>query len=124
MCPYTLQATRPSSRCTYWSALGHSRQTTLAASVRSMSPCSFWLTGNTSGQSASSSTACMKPSVISSDRLNWRRRPSSRLARMKSFTSGCDTSKVPICAPRRPPALDTVKHILSKISMKDIGPEV
>ena len=57
--------------------------------------------------------ARMNSSVISSDRLNWRRRPSSRLARMKSFTSGCETSNVPICAPRRPPADDTVKHILS-----------
>src|SRR5690606_35192556 len=45
-------------------------------------------------------------------------------ARMKSRTSGWDTSKVPICAPRRPPADETVKHILSKMSMKDIGPEV
>ncbi len=32
----------------------------------------------------------MKPSVMSRERLNWRRRPFSRLARMKSFTSGCD----------------------------------
>jgi hypothetical protein len=46
-------------------------------------------------------------------RLNWRRRPSSRLARMKSLTSGWAISKVPICAPRRPPAELTVKHILS-----------
>ena len=76
-------------------------------------PASLRLTGNTSGQSASFSTASMNSSVISSDRLNWRRRPSSRLARMNSFTSGCETSKVPICAPRRPPAEDTVKHILS-----------
>ena len=67
----------------------------------------------TSGQSASLLTASMKPSVISSDRLNWRRRPSSRLARMKSLTSGWAISNVPICAPRRPPAELTVKHILS-----------
>jgi len=94
-------------------ACGQSRQTTCSALAMSMSPASLSLTGNTSGQSPSSSTACMKPSVISSERLNWRRRPSSRLARMKSFTSGWETSKVPICAPRRPPAEDTVKHILS-----------
>ena len=33
-------------------------------------------------------------------------------------------SKVAICAPRRPPADDTVKHIASKISINDNGPEV
>jgi len=46
-------------------------------------------------------------------RLNWRNRPFSRLARMKSIASGWPTSNVPICAPRRPPADETVKHILS-----------
>ena len=58
------------------------------------------------------------------DKLNWLSRPFSRLARMNSMTSGCPTSNVPICAPRRPPAEEMVKHILSKISMKDRGPEV
>ena len=43
---------------------------------------------------------------------------------MNSMASGWPTSNVPICAPRRPPAEDTVKHILSKISMKDSGPDV
>ena len=44
--------------------------------------------GNASFQSRSSRTACMNSSVISSDRLNWRRRPFSRLARMKSIDVG------------------------------------
>ena len=68
--------------------------------------------GNASFQSRSPRTASMNSSVTSSDRLNWRRRPFSRLARMKSIASGWPTSKVPICAPRRPPAEDTVKHML------------
>ena len=69
--------------------------------------------GKASFHSRSSRTACMNSSVTSSDRLNWRSRPFSRLARTKSIASGWPTSKVPICAPRRPPAEDTVKHILS-----------
>ena len=80
--------------------------------------------GKASFHSRSSRTACMNSSVMSSDRLNCRRRPFSRLARMNSMTSGCPMSKVPICAPRRPPAEETVKHILSKISMNDSGPDV
>ena len=36
-----------------------------------------------------------------------------RFARIKSIASGWPTSKVPICAPRRPPAEDTVKHMRS-----------
>ncbi len=66
----------------------------------------------------------MKASLISNDRLNWRSRPSSRLAPMKAITSGCCTSRVAICAPRRPPAEEMVLHIWSKISMNDKGPEV
>jgi hypothetical protein len=45
--------------------------------------------------------------------LNWRSRPSSRFARMNSIASGWPTSNVAICAPRRPPAEDTVKHMRS-----------
>ena len=43
---------------------------------------------NDSSQGASSSTACMKASVTSTDRLNMRSRPGSRLASMKASMSG------------------------------------
>ena len=73
------------------SCVGHSRQTTCCGVVevdaRPRLPCC--VIGNASGQSPSACTACMNSSVISSDRLNWRSRPSSRLARMKSIASGC-----------------------------------
>ena len=38
--------------------------------------------------------------------------------------SGCEMSNVAICAPRRPPADMTVKHMASKMSMNERGPEV
>jgi hypothetical protein len=73
----------------------------------------FAVTGKARGHVASALTACTNSSVISRDRLNWRRRPSSRLAPMNSKTSGWPTSKVAIWAPRRPPAEEMVKHMRS-----------
>jgi hypothetical protein len=110
-----LQQTSPSSRVTYFSVIGHSRQTNFVASSSLCSAASYSLvsSGKARFQSLSSRTACMNSSVTSSERLNWRSRPASRFARMNSIESGWPTSKVPICAPRRPPADDTVKHILS-----------
>ena len=76
-----------------------------------------------SSQGASSATAVMNASVASTDRLNMRRRPASRLARTKSSMSGWSHRIVPIMAPRRKPADMMVRHIASHTSMKLRGPE-
>ena len=77
---------------------------------------------NTSGHSASASTAAMNGSVASTDRLKLRSRPASRLAAMKSSMSGWSQRMVAIMAPRRAPADMMVRHIASHTSMKDSGP--
>src|SRR5690554_1755269 len=110
----------------YLSVTGKSRYKNVSLSVKSKpsSTTSFSVTGKDKGHKASCLTALINSSVINKDKLNWRKRPSSRLALINSKTSGWLISKVAICAPRRPPAEDTVKHILSKISINDNGPEV
>ena len=79
-CPSPATRARPPAR--------RSSRSSLSASA------SFSVTGKASCQSASFLTASMNSRVTSSDRLNWRSRPYSRLARMKSITSGWPTSKV------------------------------
>src|SRR5258707_532316 len=56
----------------------------------------------------------MKASVASTDRLNMRSRPASRLASMKASMSGWSQRRVAIMAPRRWPALMIVRHIASQ----------
>ena len=65
----------------------------------------------------------MKASVTSTERLNMRSRPGSRLASMKASMSGWSQRSVAIIAPRRWPALMMVRHIASHTSMKESGPE-
>ncbi len=111
----TLPASTPSNLVRYLPFTGHSRQTTWATSLvfKPSIMASFSVTGNASFHSASAFTASINSLVIKQLKLNWRKRPFSRLALIKSVTSGWLISNVAICAPRRPPADDTVKHILS-----------
>ena len=74
-------------------------------------------------QSRSASTAAMKASVISTDRLKERSRPGSRFASMNASMSGWSQRSVAIMAPRRDPADMMVRHIASHTSMNDNGPE-
>ena len=68
---------------------GHSRQMNLRGIAGVLAGDLFLrVTGKASFQSRSSRTAFMNSSVTSSDRLNCRRRPASRLARMNSIASG------------------------------------
>ncbi len=85
-----LQATKPSLLLTYWAVPDSSRQTICLASFKSKlsSLTSFVVTGNDNGQSALFLTASINSLVINNDRLNWRKRPSSRFARINSMTSG------------------------------------
>ena len=111
----TLPASTPSALVRYLPLTGHSRHTTWLSSFtfKQSIIASFSVTGKASFHSESALTASINSLVIKHDKLNWRKRPFSRLALIKSVTSGCEISNVAICAPRRPPALDTVKHILS-----------
>ena len=52
-----------------------------------------------------------------------RSRSGSRLASMKASISGWSQARVAIMAPRRAPALITVRHMESQTSMNDSGPE-
>ena len=76
-----------------------------------------------SSQDWSSRTACMKASVIRTERLNILSRPGSCLASMKASMSGWSQRSVAIMAPRRLPALMIVRHMASHTSMNESGPE-
>jgi hypothetical protein len=65
----------------------------------------------------------MKSSVTSTDRLNMRSRPGSRLASMNASMSGWSQRITAIMAPRLDPALMMVRHMASHTSMNDSGPE-
>ncbi len=55
----------------------------------------------TNSQGAFSATACMNASLTSTDKLNMRNRPGSRLASIKASMSGWSHRNVAIIAPRR-----------------------
>ena len=76
-----------------------------------------------SSHAASSFTASMKASLTSTERLNMRSRPGSRLASMKASMSGWSQRITAIMAPRREPALMMVRHMPSHTSMNDNGPD-
>ena len=78
---------------------------------------------NTNCQSPSACTASIKGSVMRTERLKFVSLPASRLASMKSSTSGWSQRMVAIMAPRRDPADITVRHMASHTSMKLSGPE-
>src|SRR3990167_4787860 len=61
------------------------------------------LSGNTKSQGWSSLTACMKSSVIPTEILALVILPASFLELIKSMTSGCQTLRINIKAPRREP---------------------
>ena len=88
-----------------------------ADSVRVTSP------ANDSGHSASASTAAMKASLTSTDRLKLRSRWPDALAAMNASMSGWSQRSVAIMAPRRAPADMMVPHMASQTSMKLSGPE-
>ncbi len=71
--------------------------------------------------SPSSATARMNASVTATLMLKFDSEP-SRLAWMKSSTSGWSQRSMPICAPRRAPADSSVSQLLSNTRMYDNGP--
>ena len=74
-------------------------------------------------QFSSALTAAMNGSVISTDKLNMRRRPASCLDSIKASISGWSQRITPIIAPRRDPALMMVRHMESHTSIKLNGPD-
>ncbi len=79
--------------------------------------------GKTNGHDSSFSTACMKASVASTERLKCRNAPGLRFASIKSSISGWSQRSVAIIAPRRVPVDSSVAHACSHTCMKDTGPE-
>ena len=94
--------------------LSHSAR---ARTVRQVTP------PKVSGHAASASTAAMKASVTSTERLKLRSWPGSRLAATKASMSGWSQRRVAIIAPRRAPADMIVRHMLSQQYMNETGPD-